>query len=229
MGDKPGFRSVLLAAASALDRGNDPSTLGREEQASTLRELERKLALLIPTDATQGGEGILAAALRESTNAVNPRKGEIEELLHQLKRSLVDALEGNLQANTAAPNRWSSTTQRVINDRKENVNNLLEIVRKAKEWKPRHGSLASKVFRLSTKPYYHHLMTINILVTGTAHGLMATSWARENKGFDVPLRIVDVFTLGFLTLDVAAYAYSFNWRIVLNGWTLFDLLSIVVR
>ena len=126
-----------------------------------------------------------------------------------------------------ATTRWQELGQTVIAQKQ--ASNLLQSLKQARKWEPPEGTLPHKIVTIVRQPNFQYAMTVNIICTGIVHGMVATSWAREDSGFEMALYVLDILLLTMSTVEFLAMTFTFSWRLLLDGWSFLDFFTITIR
>ena len=200
--------------------------VAKEDNSYTSKLAAREGALCaqlgIPYDESAS---ILCKAVSEAKSGSGSLIKAMEDLHNELARALGRPV-AETPAERKATARWKEIGGVVITQQKQAT--LLQQIREAKTWEPKEGTLPHKVFKIVRHPKFQYAMTANIIVTGIVHGLVATSWARDDWYFESALYIIDILLMVMSTVEFFAISFTFSWRTLLEGWNCLELLTLSV-
>lgn len=220
----------VTIAPSALDDSDATSSMVSKIAA---RESALCAQLGIPYDE---GNSVLCKAVANMQSSTGPLMESLEGLHKELSWVLgisetkkVDESEELVvpKRSVAMTLAWKNIGDTVIAANRENK--IMDSLTRARRWEPKEGTVGHKVFKVVRHPKFQHVMTANIILTGVIHGMVATSWAREDSVFENGLYVMDIILVIVSTVEFLAVSFTFSWRALLDGWNCLDFTTLTIR
>ncbi|QDZ21799.1 ion transport protein [Chloropicon primus] len=171
------------------------------------------------------GASVLCRAVKEMKSGTGPVFKEMEDLHNEIARALGKPVS-ETPAERKATARWKELGGAVIVQNKQAT--LMQQIKEARLWEPKEGTIGHRVFKIVRHPKFQYVMTTNIIVTGIVHGLVATSWARDDWYFEMTLYIMDILLVIMSTVEFLALSFTLSWRCLLDGWNCLDFFTLAV-
>ena len=147
----------------------------------------------------------------------------LKDVRNEITRALGETVT-DTDSERKATARWQGIGGAVIATNK--ANNLMQSLIAAKKWEPKEGTIAHKIITIVRKPNFQYAMTVNVILTGIVHGMVATSWAREDKIFENVLYVFDILLLIMSSVEFLAVSFTFSWRTLLDGWNGLEAMTL---
>ena len=203
----------------------EPTTSQDENEGFSTKLAARESALCAHLGTTYDeNESVLGKAVA----AVKSGTCEpiVTKLLKDVRNEITRALGETVtdtDSERKATARWQGIGGAVIATNK--ANNLMQSLIAAKKWEPKEGTIAHKIITIVRKPNFQYAMTVNVILTGIVHGMVATSWAREDKIFENVLYVFDLLLI-MSSVEFLAVSFTFSWRTLLDGWNGLEAMTL---